>query len=81
MPLPLNRLGLTGFGASGFGFYLGVQLLVLLVLAKNLREVSLLADQTRNRLSEGHRKSIRIPANYPTGYLKGFVKIKQWEFS
>ena len=61
--------------------FLQIPQLDLLVLAKNLREVSLLADQAGNRLSEGHRKSIRIPANDPTGYLKGFVKIKQWKFS
>lgn len=47
----------------------------------DLWEVPLLADQTRNRLSEGHCKPIRIYTYDPTGCLKGFVKIKQWEFS
>ncbi len=46
---------------------------------ENFREVTLLADQTRNRISEGYRKPIRISAYDPTGCLKGFVKIKQWK--
>jgi hypothetical protein len=43
---------------------------------ENFREVTLLADQARHRLSEGHCKPIRISANYSTGYLNGFVKIE-----
>ena len=43
---------------------------------ENFREVSLLADQARNRRSEGHCKPIKISANHSTGYLKGIIKIE-----